>query len=126
MFEFYKYIFPRRLKVRSSFTSLGMHFASPYQLPVEELQDNTDFYGKRSVSGITYRKVLYCKEVQKELFRLADKSVSGKELDDELRLSMYYLSYNSTRVLTYHAHYITSHLDKSEFRSEKLRSCLLN
>jgi len=73
-----------------------------------------------SSSGITYRKVLYCKEVQKELFRLSDKPVSGMELDDELRLSIYYLNYNSTRVLTYHAHYITSLLDKSEFRTEKI------
>jgi hypothetical protein len=73
-----------------------------------------------SVSGITYRKVLYCKEVQKELFKLADRPVSGMELNDELRQLMYYLNYNSTRVLTYHAHYISSILDESEFRSEKI------
>ena len=70
--------------------------------------------------GITYRKVLYSKEVQKELFKLTEKQIQGKELNEELRQLMYYLNYNSTRVLTYHAHYITSLLDASEFRTEKI------
>jgi hypothetical protein len=73
-----------------------------------------------SAKGITYRKVLYSKEVQKELFKLLDKPVAGKELNEELRQLMYYLNYNSTKVLTYHAHYFNFLLDESEFRNEKI------
>ncbi|MDZ7646005.1 MAG: hypothetical protein U5K54_01845 [Cytophagales bacterium] len=70
--------------------------------------------------GITYRKVLYAKEVQKELFRLMERETKIQDWDDELRQIMYYLNYNSVKVLTYHAHYISSLLDQSETRAEKI------
>ena len=35
---------------------------------------------------------------------------------------MYYLNYNSVKVLTYHAHYISSLLDQSETRAEKIET----
>ncbi len=70
--------------------------------------------------GITYRKVMYGKEIQKELIRLFESSALIPDFDEELRQIMYYLNYNSTRVLTYHAHYITALLDAAETRSEKI------
>ncbi|HRJ29731.1 MAG TPA: hypothetical protein PLV21_04075 [Cyclobacteriaceae bacterium] len=70
--------------------------------------------------GITYRKVMYAKEVQKELFRLIERESEIQDWDDELRQVMYYLNYNSVKVLTYHAHYISSLLDQSETRAEKI------
>lgn len=70
--------------------------------------------------GITYRKVMYAKEVQKELFRLVEREVDVQDWDDELRQIMYYLNYNSVKVLTYHAHYISSLLDQAETRAEKI------
>jgi hypothetical protein len=70
--------------------------------------------------GITYRKVMYGKEIQKELFRLLESQSIIQDIDEELRQVMYYLNYNSTKVLTYHAHYITALIDASETRSEKI------
>lgn len=74
----------------------------------------------RSSTGISYRKIMYSKEIQKELFLLMDKPIDGSALNEEIRQIIYYLNYNSTRVLTYHAHYFTALLDNSEFRTEKI------
>jgi hypothetical protein len=74
----------------------------------------------RSAKSITYRKIMYSKEIQKELFLLIERQLAGAELNEELRQIIYYLNYNSTRVLTYHAHYFTSLLDNAEFRTEKI------
>jgi hypothetical protein len=70
--------------------------------------------------GITYRKVMYAKEVQKELFRLIEIEPQVQDWNEELRQIMYYMNYNSVKVLTYHAHYISSLLDQSETRAEKI------
>jgi hypothetical protein len=65
---------------------------------------------------------MYAKEVQKELFRLIERESEIQDWDDELRQVMYYLNYNSVKVLTYHAHYISSLLDQSETRAEKIET----
>jgi hypothetical protein len=70
--------------------------------------------------GTTYRKVMYAKEVQKELSRLMEGESQILDWDDELRQVMYYMNYNSVKVLTYHAHYISSLLDQAETRAEKI------
>lgn len=70
--------------------------------------------------GVTYRKVMYAKEVQKQLFRLIDRESLVHDWDEELRQVMYYMNYNSVKVLTYHAHYLSSLLDLSETRAEKI------
>lgn len=69
---------------------------------------------------LTYRKVLYTKEIQKELFRLIDRLQSITDINEEIRQIIYYLNYNATPVLTYHAHYITALLEESQTRAEKL------
>lgn len=68
----------------------------------------------------TYRKVIYAKEVQKELFRLLDSPESNQDINEEIRLIIYYLNYNSIRCFTYHAHYISSMLELAETRAEKI------
>lgn len=73
---------------------------------------------------VTYRKVMYAKEVQKELFRLAERETQG-DINEELRQIMYYLNYNSIKVLTYHAHYISALLDETETRTEKIEKLSL-
>ncbi|MBX2956200.1 MAG: hypothetical protein KF846_08585 [Cyclobacteriaceae bacterium] len=70
--------------------------------------------------GVTYRKVMYAKEVLKELYRLIDAEKEIQDWDEELRQTMYYLNYNAVKVLTYHAHYISSLLDQAETRAEKI------
>lgn len=69
--------------------------------------------------GTTYRKVMYAKEVQKEISRLIDKE-GEFDINEELRQVMYYLNYNSIKVVTYHAHYISALLDGTETRAEKI------
>jgi hypothetical protein len=69
---------------------------------------------------VSYRNVMYAKEVQKELFRVLDKSTLESDINEELRQVIYYLNYNSTKVLTYHAHYVNVLLDSFETRSEKI------
>lgn len=71
--------------------------------------------------GTTYRKVMYAKEVQKELSRIVE-SKATVDVNEELRQLMYYLNYNSIKVVTYHAHYLSSLLDKTETRSEKIET----
>ncbi len=73
-----------------------------------------------SSEDTTYRKVIYAKEVQKELFRLLDNPNSDQNTNEELRLVMYYLNYNSIRCFSYHTHYINSILDGVETRAEKI------
>jgi len=74
--------------------------------------------------GITFRKAIYAKEMQKELFRLIEKNQAGN-ISEELRQIMYYLNYNSIKVVTYHAHYISSLLESAETRTEKIEKLSL-
>ena len=67
--------------------------------------------------GITYRKVLYVKELQKELFNLMDSHDKKSDINEELRNIMYYLNYNSIRSFTYHTHYIDLLLGETETRA---------
>lgn len=81
---------------------------------LEKIRDSSP--GQR----ITYRRILYAKEVQKELYRLAGSSTDSKDVNEELRQIMYYLNYNAVKVLTYHAHYFTALLDAAETRTDKI------
>lgn len=67
----------------------------------------------------TYRKVMYAKNIQKELFRLFEKP-DIPEIDLELRQLMYYLNYNSIKTFAYHTHYINSLLAEAETRTDKI------
>jgi hypothetical protein len=69
---------------------------------------------------ITYRNAIYAKEMQKELFRVIERHATETDIDEELRQVMYYLNYNSVKVLTYHAHHINALLDTLETRGEKI------
>lgn len=66
----------------------------------------------------TYRKVLYAKEMQKELFRVL--STTSMDINEDLRSIIYYLNYNSVKAFTYHAHYINAMIGQVESRTEKL------
>lgn len=68
----------------------------------------------------TYRRVIYAKEIQKELFQIIENSESNQNINEELRLLIYYLNYNSIRCFAYHTYYINSILDGVETRAEKI------
>ncbi len=73
----------------------------------------------RTEKEVTFRKVMYAKEMNKELEKvLENKAIS--DINEELRQVMYYLNYNSVKVVTYHAHYISSLLETAESREEKI------
>lgn len=79
----------------------------------------------KSERVITYRKILYAKEVQKELFRLIARGDEAVNINEELRQIMYYLNYNSIRVVTYHAHFISALMKETEVRIEKIEKLSL-
>lgn len=85
-------------------------------LLLQVLQNIAD---SKSDRGITFKQVLYAKEMRKELFRLIDRRPAG-DLNEDLRQIMYYLNYNSVKVITYHAHYISSLVEAAEARTEKI------
>jgi hypothetical protein len=70
-------------------------------------------------SKITFREVMYAKEMQKELSLLTERN-SISDINEELRQIMYYLNYNSVKVITYHAHHISSLLEAADTRTEKI------
>lgn len=72
-----------------------------------------------SEKSITYRKIMYAKEIQKELLKLLDKEQQN-EINEELRQLLYYLNFNSLKAITYHAHYISAILNETEIRAEKI------
>jgi hypothetical protein len=80
---------------------------------------------KRPDHRITYRNVMYVKEVQKELWRLLESRSKIKDINESLLQVMYYLNYNSCRVLTYHVQYITSLLDVAETRFDRVEKLSL-
>lgn len=86
----------------------------------------TILYGLRMIiaenssNEITYRKLLYAKELQRELSKLLSDSDSGVDIKDELRNLMYYLNYNSMEAFNYHKQYIEGVLSEGETRTERI------
>lgn len=70
---------------------------------------------------ISYRKVMFAKEVQKELLHLKRRHHDDQlDLNEELRNLLYYLNYNSIKSFAYHTSYIDTLLSSSETRSEMI------
>lgn len=79
-----------------------------------------EIFERSDENTITYRMVLYAKTVVKEINSLLTRSEPMQDINEELRQLLYYLNYNSVKVLTYHAHFITALIDAAETRSEKI------
>lgn len=101
-----------------------------HQLKVDEilislvLQPVINITESDTERSITYRQVMYAKEMQKELMAIIERGAM-KEINEELRQIMYYLNLNSVKVITYHAHYISSLLESAETRNEKIEKLSL-
>jgi hypothetical protein len=67
---------------------------------------------------ITYRRVLYAKELQKELFTLMDRADPGKDINEELKNLIFYLNCNSVKSFAYHTHHIDELLNQAETKTE--------
>lgn len=74
---------------------------------------------------VTYRKVIYAKEVQKELLKVIEFRTHDTPIDDELIKLIYYLNYNSTKSLVYHAHLVNQIVTTSDTSSEKIEKLSL-
>lgn len=68
--------------------------------------------------NITYRKVIYAKQVRSELYRLLNENVPN--MDESIRQMTYYLNYNSLTVFAYHTRYLASLLQGEDSRNDKL------
>jgi hypothetical protein len=74
---------------------------------------------------VTYRKVIYAKEVQKELIQLVELKTRQNPINNELIKLIYYLNYNSTKSLVYHAHLVNQIVTTSDTSVEKIEKLSL-
>jgi len=70
--------------------------------------------------NVSYRSILYAKELQKELLNLHSNSLQDSDVNEELRNLMYYLNYNSVKSFTYHTNYIDILLSETDSRTEMI------
>lgn len=75
---------------------------------------------KTCLECTTYRKVMYANQVQKEIYALLARRTSSQDIDEELRLLMYYLNFNSVKAFAHHTQYINETLNTLETRTEKI------
>jgi hypothetical protein len=72
---------------------------------------------------ISYRKIIYVKEIQKDLHRIIASTKNDGTIDDGLRLEMLYLNYNTIKYFRYYTNYVVAQLenvDSSSGRIERL------
>ena len=72
---------------------------------------------------ITYRKIIYMKEIQKEIQRIINFRKDENSIDDSLRAELLYLNYNTIKYFRYYTNYVVAQLetvDSSSGRIERL------
>lgn len=69
---------------------------------------------------VTYREVLYAKELEGELSALISNHSSGVNIDDELRSLMWYINNNSAFAFTCNTQHIDAVVNEAETRNEKI------
>jgi hypothetical protein len=72
---------------------------------------------------ITYRGIIYVKEIQKELHQILIPGKEGNDVDDDIRLVLLYLNYNTIKYFRYYTNYVTDllrEMDSAAGRIEKL------
>jgi len=75
---------------------------------------------KNVKSEVTYRKVLYATELREEVSQVLQRSIPADDINEEIRMSVYYLNYNSIKVFAYHAKYFDTMLRSDDSRGEKI------
>ncbi len=72
---------------------------------------------------ITYRKIIYVKEIQKEIQRIVNFKRDESSINDDLRAELLYLNYNTIKYFRYYTNYVVDQLetvDSSSGRIERL------
>lgn len=69
---------------------------------------------------VTYRRVLYATEVREEISQVLQRSIREDDINEEIRMSVCYLNYNSIKVFAYHAKYYEAMLRSDDSRGEKI------
>lgn len=72
-----------------------------------------------SSNNISYRRLLYAKELQKELVAVAENSEEST-INEDLRALVYYLNYNATKTIVYHAYLIGRSLKDADSVAERI------
>lgn len=63
---------------------------------------------------------MFANEVRDELYRLLQRKTEKEDINEELRIVLYYLNYNSIKVFAYHARYFGELLTGEDSRTEKI------
>jgi hypothetical protein len=100
-------------------------FKSDHRLIEIVLQSLNKINDRSAKLAITYRKIMYAKDVQKELLQLIESTPSENSVNNELLKLIYYLNYNSTKSLVYHAHLVNQIVTTTDTNSEKLEKLSL-
>ena len=79
----------------------------------------------RPGQDISYRWILYAREIQHELAQLLEKSIRDTDFDNELRQILYRVNYNNSTVVRYHEDYFARLLNTIETRTEKIEKLSL-
>ncbi|MBL7858155.1 MAG: hypothetical protein JNM57_10750 [Cyclobacteriaceae bacterium] len=69
---------------------------------------------------VSYRKILFAKQVQKELSELLERIRGESDINEDLRNLVYYLNYNSIKAFTYHTNYIDVLLNETDSRNDMI------
>lgn len=69
---------------------------------------------------ITYRSIIYVKEIHKELYQVITSGKRGKDIDEEIRLIMLYLNYNTIKYFRYYTNYVISILSEVDSSSDRI------
>lgn len=69
---------------------------------------------------VSYREILFAKQVQKELSELLERIKNESDINEELRSVVYYLNYNSIKSFTYHTNYIDVLLSETDSRNDMI------
>lgn len=74
----------------------------------------------RANEDVTFRKLIFLKELVKEITAIVQTEVYGKELNEKLRSLLFYLDYNSLRAYQYSINYITAYVNEAETMPQRI------
>lgn len=80
------------------------------------------FLSGNSYRDSTYRKVIYIKELQKEVLRVINAFREDQSIDEELRNALNYLNYNTIKFFNYYTLFIRHKLKAAETHSERIEA----
>lgn len=78
------------------------------------------FLEKASTREVTFRKLIFLKTLIKELEKMSRQNLEGNNLEEQLKMLLFYLDYNSLRAFNYATDFINSYVAKAETLSDRV------